>query len=70
MIGFGLFAIVNGNIRQFDIVVMFVFVGLDSNPYVIDYLNQKLADSITIPKRIIFAVWLFVMYMFMLTMVK
>lgn len=62
--------IVNGNIRQFDIVVMFVFVGLDSNPYVIDYLNQKLADSITIPKRIIFAVWLFVMYMFMLTMVK
>lgn len=62
--------IVNGNIRHFDIVVMFVFVGLDSNPYVIDYLNQKLADSITIPKRIIFAVWLFVMYMFMLTMVK
>lgn len=70
MLGFGLFVIVNGNIRQFDIVVMFVFVGLDSNPYVIDYLNQKLADSITIPKRIIFAVWLFVMYMFMLTMVK
>lgn len=70
MLGFSLFVIVNGNIRQFDIVVMFVFVGLDSNPYVIDYLNQKLADSITIPKRIIFAVWLFVMYMFMLTMVK
>lgn len=70
MLGFGLFVIVNGNIRQFDIVVMFVFVGLDSNPYMIDYLNQKLADSITIPKRIIFAVWLFVMYMFMLTMVK
>lgn len=70
MLVFGLFAIVNGNIRHFDIVVMFVFVWLDSNPYVIDYLNQKLADSITIPKRIIFAVWLFVMYMFMLTMVK
>ena len=67
---FGLFAIVNGNIIQFGIGMMFILVGLDFNPYVIDYLNVKLADSITIPKRIIFAVWVFVMYMFLLTLGK
>ena len=49
---------------------MFILVGLDFNPYVIDYMNKKLADSITIPKRMIFAIWVIVMYMFLLTLGK
>lgn len=67
---FGLFTIINGNIRQFGIGIMFILVGLDFNPYVIDYMNKKLADSITIPKRMIFAIWVIVMYMFLLTLGK